>query len=120
MTPTDPMARRRFVADERDFVESMPDEQREQMERNRELLREAITPEQYHGLVVGASLSEPAIEAYELAYAERSKVSVEFLHRNGRFGAPCDCGDELCDGFQMMHLRDKLIDAGWTPPPEAT
>lgn len=61
-------------------------------------------------------MSEPAIEAYEHGYAERSDVTVEFLHAWGRFGAPCTCGEEECEGFQMMHLRDKLIDAGWIAP----
>lgn len=64
-------------------------------------------------------MTEPAIEQFERAYAGRSGVTVDFLHQHGRFGAPCDCDEPDCEGFQMMHLRDKLVDAGWTPPPEA-
>jgi hypothetical protein len=63
-----------------------------------------------------SDVTEPAIEAFERAYAERSNMTVERLHAWGRFGAPCDCGDESCEGFQMLYMRDRLIDAGWTPP----
>jgi len=57
--------------------------------------------------------SEPAIEAFEEQYAARSGTTVERLHRWGMFGAPCDCGDDECEGFQMLHLFDKLQNAGW-------
>lgn len=59
---------------------------------------------------------EPWIEEREEQYAERSGTTVRALHAWGRFGAPCACGAEVCDGFQMLHLRDDLIAAGWYPP----
>ncbi len=42
-------------------------------------------------------------EQFEAAYAARSKVSVEFLHRWGRFAERCheDCDYEDCDGWVM-------------------
>ena len=45
---------------------------------------------------VGMTLDE-----FETAYAERSGWTVEFLHENGRRGAPCDCGEDICEGWQM-------------------
>lgn len=64
-------------------------------------------------------MSAPAVEAFERAYAERSGITVEALHRSGRFGAPCACREPGCDGFQMLHLLDELVAAGWTPPADA-
>lgn len=61
-------------------------------------------------------MSEPWIEAMEEAYAQRSGTTVQALHAAGRFGAPCDCGEEGCERFQMLHLRDKLLEAGWQEP----
>lgn len=60
--------------------------------------------------------SQVAIEIFEAEYAQRSGTTVQHLHAWGRFGAPCDCGEPECEGFQMMHLRSGLIEAGWTPP----
>jgi hypothetical protein len=59
--------------------------------------------------------TEPAIEHFEREYAKRSNTTVRELHAGGRFGGDCNCGEKGCEGFQMMHLRDKLIAAGWTP-----
>lgn len=60
--------------------------------------------------------TEAAVEWFEEQYARRSGTTVLRLHRAGRFGAPCDCEEEGCEGFQMMHLRDKLVEAGWSVP----
>lgn len=64
-------------------------------------------------------MNEAAVDQFEQEYAARSGTTVQMLHAWGRFAGLCDCGDyceEGCKGFQMLHLRDKLIDAGWTPP----
>lgn len=61
-------------------------------------------------------MNEAHLEHLEQEYADRSGVPLKTLHAYGRFGAPCDCGADDCDGFQMLHLWDKLVDAGWTPP----
>lgn len=67
-------------------------------------------------------MSRPAIEAFEQRYAERSGVTVDFLHAHGRFGWVCSHAEQdECDaaggeGFEMLHLFDELVDAGWTPP----
>lgn len=52
-------------------------------------------------------------EAFEQGYAERSGVSVEQLHEQGREARPCDCeweGDEDgegCEGWQMARVRER-------------
>lgn len=63
-------------------------------------------------------MSHPAVDAFERRYAERSGVTVEFLHANGMFGGWCNtaCDDPECEGFEMMHLGDELIAAGWEVP----
>ena len=48
-------------------------------------------------------------EEFELLYAQRSGVTVEWLHKYGRHGIPCDCGESYCGGWQMSynpHLED--------------
>lgn len=45
-------------------------------------------------------------EEFEEWYAKNSGVTVQWLRENGRFGAPCDCGDEICKGWQMARLGD--------------
>lgn len=70
------------------------------------------------GEAVVAVSHDPNIDAFERRYAERSDVTVEMLHRHGVFGAPCNCGEEVCEGFQMMSMRDDLIAAGWVAPDE--
>ena len=44
-------------------------------------------------------------DAFEAQYAHDSGVSVAFLHAAGRQAAPCHCEDELCTGWQMLHLE---------------
>jgi hypothetical protein len=41
------------------------------------------------------------LEEFEAGYAERSGVTVEWLHNNGLHGKPCDCGNEFCEGWAM-------------------
>ena len=41
------------------------------------------------------------LSAFEQQYAERSGVTVEWLHAHDQFGAPCDCEDPSCSGWQM-------------------
>ena len=43
------------------------------------------------------------VQEFERWYANNSGVTVEFLHKYGRYGAPCDCGDTICTGWQMTH-----------------
>lgn len=57
-----------------------------------------------------ANAQREAVRNFELAYAERSALSVEDLHRMGRWGAPCDCGEEGCEGFQMLHEPEDEYD----------
>ncbi len=45
-------------------------------------------------------------DEFEAAYAARSGVTVQRLYEMGRYGAPCNCGDESCEGWQMARLSD--------------
>lgn len=56
-------------------------------------------------------------EEFEQWYAANSGVSVELLHKWGMRGAPCDCGDEICTGWQMLHEQQRPAppDGGATP-----
>ncbi len=51
------------------------------------------------------------VEEFEERYAARSGdgLSVRYLHAAGRLGWWCDCGDETCEGFQMLHA-DGMVD----------
>lgn len=53
-----------------------------------------------------AELSHGEAEAFEEAYAARSGISRETLLELGLFGAPCDCGEKGCEGWQMVRLGD--------------
>lgn len=57
--------------------------------------------------------TQAAIDHFEQEYAKRSGTTVRKLHQVGRFGAPCNCEEDGCEGFQMLHLRDALLAAGW-------
>lgn len=39
-------------------------------------------------------------------YAARSGVTVDWLREHGREARPCDCGDEMCEGWQMAHVNE--------------
>ena len=45
-------------------------------------------------------------EEFESQYAQRSGVTVEWLHKYGRYGIPCTCGEDYCEGWQMTYLED--------------
>ena len=42
-------------------------------------------------------------DEFEKGYAERSGVTVKWLHDHNKFGVPCDCGEEGCHGWQMKY-----------------
>lgn len=46
-------------------------------------------------------------DEFEAAYAERSGVTVEWLIDNGYYAKPCHCGDEFCEGWQMMRRQER-------------
>jgi len=48
-------------------------------------------------------------EEFEAQYAEGSGLSVEELHRFGRFAEPCDCGWPQCQGWQMGHQWEDAL-----------
>jgi len=43
-------------------------------------------------------------DEFEKGYAERSGVTVDWLHSYNQFGVPCDCGEDGCEGWQMKHI----------------
>ena len=54
---------------------------------------------------------------FELAYAERSGVTVEWLHYHGRYAEPCVCDYEGCEGWQMAHpWEDAIVENGAEEP----
>ena len=48
-------------------------------------------------------------EDFEKGYAERSKMTVEGLRVLGLIACPCDCEEEGCEGWAMVH-KDNLED----------
>jgi hypothetical protein len=48
-------------------------------------------------------------EEFEQAYAQRSGVTVEYLHQHGRYAAPCRCGGTGCDGWALGHPWEEAI-----------
>jgi hypothetical protein len=40
---------------------------------------------------------------FEEVYAAKGNTTPEVLRLYGRFAIPCDCGEEMCLGWQMAH-----------------
>jgi hypothetical protein len=50
-------------------------------------------------------------EEFEAGYAERSGVTVGWLHEHGRYAEPCDCRSGECTGWAMGYqLEDAIIE----------
>ena len=47
---------------------------------------------------------------FEAEYARRSNVTVKTLHWLGRFAEPCDCGEEICEGWALGYQQLNAID----------
>lgn len=43
-------------------------------------------------------------EEFERGYAERSRLTLYEYHRYLKT-LPCDCGEEDCEGWQVVHMR---------------
>jgi hypothetical protein len=41
-------------------------------------------------------------EEFERQYAEKSGVTIEWLHAHGQFAEPCDCEWDECKGWAMV------------------
>lgn len=48
-------------------------------------------------------------DEFEELYASRSGITVEQLHRWGRYTEPCDCDDPACEGWIMGHQQEDAI-----------
>ena len=49
-------------------------------------------------------------QEFEQGYAERSKVTVEWLHEQNQHAIPCVCDDELCKGWQMVNIFTEIFE----------
>ena len=47
-------------------------------------------------------------DEFERAYAKRSACSLDELEMHGRVAVLCNCGDEMCEGWQMAHTEKGL------------
>jgi hypothetical protein len=45
-------------------------------------------------------------EQFEVRYVANSNLTIAHFRAWGRYVEPCDCGDEICDGWQMGHQYD--------------
>lgn len=45
-------------------------------------------------------------DEFEAAYAARSGLTIPRLRKLGRVVKPCDCGEEICDGWQSVNAAD--------------
>ena len=52
-------------------------------------------------------------EEFERQYAARSGITVTRLRELGRIVAPCDCGEEGCEGWQSTTLERLADEAAW-------
>ena len=43
------------------------------------------------------------VEEFEEGYAHRSGITVARLHELGEGAVPCQCGEEGCEGWQMVN-----------------
>ena len=58
---------------------------------------------------IGMKRTFETAEQFEAWYAHNSGVSVEWLHKMGRYGKLCDCGEEDCTGWQMaICMKDSI------------
>lgn len=48
-------------------------------------------------------------EEFEKGYAERSDLTLERLHELGMKGAPCDCFEDICQGWQMLFEKRSIV-----------
>jgi hypothetical protein len=39
---------------------------------------------------------------FEKAYAKNSGLTIKRLHELGQFAVPCDCEEEICEGWVMV------------------
>lgn len=71
-----------------------------------------------------APVDDDALAAFERAYAERSDVTVTWLHEHGRFAVRCACDESDCEGFAMASteiladwraLGHRIAEALWLP-----
>ena len=50
------------------------------------------------------------VDEWARRYAARSGVTVEWLKAQGREPRECSCGEDGCEGFQMVHVPEDLYD----------
>jgi len=48
-------------------------------------------------------------EEFEIGYANRSGLTIDELVKLGLKAFPCTCGEENCQGWQMLHKDEEII-----------
>jgi len=48
-------------------------------------------------------------EEFEQGYVECSQITLDQLHEFGLQVITCDCGDELCKGWAMVHKEEPAL-----------
>jgi len=54
---------------------------------------------------VNKELQEMTRDEFEKQYADKSGVTIEWLHEQGQFASPCYCGEEGCDGWKIINTK---------------
>lgn len=57
-------------------------------------------------------------EEFEQLYADRSNSTIEWLHEHGRYATECNCGEDICKGWQMIRESGLYILDGHQPVKE--
>lgn len=59
-------------------------------------------------------------EEFEAVYAEWSNMTVDQLHDLGLYPEPCDCGEDMCQGWAMdlagrhsLRFHGAIVEAAW-------
>lgn len=52
-------------------------------------------------------------EEFEQQYAERSGITVEQLRSMGRIVAPCDCAEDICEGWRSTTAERLAEEDRW-------
>ena len=52
-------------------------------------------------------------EQFEAGYAKRSGTTMDYLTSLGLGAVPCDCGEEICEGWGMVNLKQHAEMQEW-------
>ncbi len=75
-------------------------------------LKSPVEPEQEALILEALEHLSSDLRKFEEGYAARSGTTIARLKELGREARPCDCGDERCEGWQMVNAREFDTDHG--------